>query len=144
MIDAIEESRMELRGTMLDFEDETEQLRAESRMLEQQRSAYEKQCVDDYMEKKGRKSRASSRAMSRVSYVNERDSDRNRETVLNYIRQKDNRKRTDSRSASSLSVPSIHSPDDRTVQCTELQESTHPCYVQEDYRRGEALPGQPT
>lgn len=33
MIDAIEESRMELRGTMLDFEDETEQLRAESRML---------------------------------------------------------------------------------------------------------------
>ncbi|XP_062566437.1 uncharacterized protein LOC134228759 [Saccostrea cucullata] len=106
MIDAIEESRMELRGTMLDFEDETEQLRAESRMLEQRRIEYEKQAVDKYLEKKGRKSQAS-RASSRISIVNERDDARSRAAVVDYIRKKKDR------TGSSLSVhsnPSIHSP----------------------------------
>ncbi|KAJ8305979.1 hypothetical protein KUTeg_016524 [Tegillarca granosa] len=92
MIDAIEESRMELRGTMLDFEDETEQLRAQSRMLD----------------KKGRKSQAS-RAQSRISYVNEK-SDNNRQAVLNYIRQKE-KTRSDSRSSSSLSFPPTPHPE---------------------------------
>ncbi|XP_061169076.1 inner centromere protein A-like [Saccostrea echinata] len=106
MIDAIEESRMELRGTMLDFEDETEQLRAESRMLEQRRIEYEKQAVDKYLEKKGRKSQGS-RASSRISIVNERDDARSRAAVVDYIRKKKDR------TGSSLSVhsnPSIHSP----------------------------------
>lgn len=33
MIDVIEESRMELRGDFMSFEDESKNLRAESRML---------------------------------------------------------------------------------------------------------------
>ncbi|XP_056018598.1 inner centromere protein-like isoform X2 [Ostrea edulis] len=106
MIDAIEESRMELRGTMLDFEDETEQLRAESRMLEQRRVEYEKDAVDRYLEKKGRKGQGS-RASSRISIVNERDEARSRAAVVEYIRKKKDR------SGSSLSVhsnPSRHSP----------------------------------
>lgn len=113
MIDAIEESRMELRGTMLDFEDETEQLRAESRMLEQQRLDYEKNAVDRYLEKKGRKGQGS-RASSRVSIVNERDDARSRAAVVDYIRKKKDR------SGSSLSVhsnPNVRSPssNDRPV-----------------------------
>nr|XP_022313242.1 inner centromere protein A-like [Crassostrea virginica] len=113
MIDAIEESRMELRGTMLDFEDETEQLRAESRMLEQQRLDYEKNAVDRYLEKKGRKGQGS-RASSRISIVNERDDARSRAAVAEYIRRKKDR------SGSSLSVhsnPNLRSPssNDRPV-----------------------------
>ena len=87
--------------------------------LEQQRMAYEKQCEDDYLDRKGRKSQASSRASSRVSYINERDSERNREAVLNYIRRKEGRKHGDSRSSSSLSVPST--PD--TNRPTSVQSS---------------------
>lgn len=33
MVEALEESRMELRGFMLDFNDESEKFRSESRML---------------------------------------------------------------------------------------------------------------
>lgn len=64
--------------------------------------------MNRYIDKKGRKSQAS-RAQSRVSYVNEK-SDKNRQAVLNYIRQKE-KNRTDSRSSSSLSVPSTPHPD---------------------------------
>ncbi|XP_052104352.1 uncharacterized protein LOC127737558 [Mytilus californianus] len=105
MIDAIEESRMELRGTMLDFEDETEQLRAESRMLEQRRMDYERNCVNKYLDEKGRKSRSSS---SRISFIDER-SDENKASVKDYMRRKEQSRLmfNESRSPSSLSVPSL-------------------------------------
>ncbi|XP_071166776.1 uncharacterized protein [Mytilus edulis] len=107
MIDAIEESRMELRGTMLDFEDETEQLRAESRMLEQRRMDYERNSVNKYLDEKGRKSR-SSRNSSRISFIDER-SDENKASVKDYMKRKEQSRLqfNESRSPSSLSVPSM-------------------------------------
>lgn len=107
MIDAIEESRMELRGTMLDFEDETEQLRAESRMLEQRRLDNDKNSVNKYLEEKGRKSR-SSRNSSRISYIDER-SEENKTCVKDYMRRKEQSRLmfNEERSLSSLSVPSL-------------------------------------
>lgn len=106
MIDAIEESRMELRGTMLDFEDETEQLRAESRMLEQRRQDYERDCVNKYLEEKGRKGQ--SRNSSRISFIDER-SDENKACVKDYIKRKQQSRLMfeEERSLSSLSVPSL-------------------------------------
>lgn len=115
MIDAIEESRMELRGTMLDFEDETEQLRAESRMLEQRRVEYERNCVNKYLDEKRGKSRAS-RNSSRISFIDER-SDENKMCVREYMKRKEQSRlmfNESSRSPSSLSVPSL-APVERPV-----------------------------
>lgn len=82
-------------------------------LLEQQRLDYEKNAVDRYLEKKGRKGQGS-RASSRVSIVNERDDARSRAAVVDYIRKKKDR------SGSSLSVhsnPNVRSPssNDRPV-----------------------------
>ena len=81
--------------------------------LEQQRLDYEKNAVDRYLEKKGRKGQGS-RASSRISIVNERDDARSRAAVAEYIRRKKDR------SGSSLSVhsnPNLRSPssNDRPV-----------------------------
>ncbi|XP_060594375.1 uncharacterized protein LOC132748757, partial [Ruditapes philippinarum] len=80
MIDVIEESRMELRGDFLSFEDESKSLRAESRMLEEKRKDHDSECVDRYVKSRAMSSRSSD---SRLSYIDEQT---NSKAVKDYIR----------------------------------------------------------
>ncbi|KAH3829059.1 hypothetical protein DPMN_131047 [Dreissena polymorpha] len=80
-IDLIEESRMELRGDFMSFDDDTKSLRAESRMLEDQRKGYEQECVENYM-----KTRTSD---SRLSVVDEKENSR---AVSDYIKKRGKRR----------------------------------------------------
>ncbi|KAL4235972.1 hypothetical protein ACF0H5_004360 [Mactra antiquata] len=81
MIDVIEESRMELRGDYRSFQDETQNLRAESRMLEDKRKDHDNQCVDQYLQ-----TRASRVSESRMSFENE-----NSKSVKDYIKKRGKR-----------------------------------------------------
>lgn len=86
MIDVIEESRMELRGDFLSFEDESKSLRAESRMLEEKRGDHDKECVDRYVKSRAMSSRSSD---SRLSYIDEQT---NSMAVKDYIKKRGKRR----------------------------------------------------
>ena len=72
---------------------------------------YERNCVNRYLEEKGRKSK--SRNSSRISFIDER-SDENKTSVKEYMRRKEEARMMFDRSASSLSVPSL-APVERPV-----------------------------
>lgn len=68
---------------------------------------YERNSVNKYLDEKGRKSR-SSRNSSRISFIDER-SDENKTSVKDYMKRKEQSRLqfNESRSPSSLSVPSM-------------------------------------
>lgn len=86
MIDVIEESRLELRGDFMSFEDESRSLRDESKLLEERRQNHDSECVKQYVEKKGM---TTSRSESRLSIVDEQT---NSKAVSEYIKKRGKRK----------------------------------------------------
>ncbi|XP_041359803.1 uncharacterized protein LOC121376091 [Gigantopelta aegis] len=108
LIDVLEDCRYDLRLAALQFQNDAEEDRARSRMLEERREKRERS-----------KSRGHSRNSSRISYINEK------ERAEEFMRRRSLRRKIalsdENRSASSLSVPEYGSrrsvsPDRRSIR----------------------------